>query len=94
MLGADVIISQYAYLCTATHDIRDPNFNLVTAPIHISNRAWVAAGAFVGPGVAIGEGAVVGARACVFKNVKSWTIVGGNPARILGKRHLRKNHGQ
>jgi putative colanic acid biosynthesis acetyltransferase WcaF len=45
----------------------------------------VAADVFVGPGVMIGEGAVVGARASVFRNVDPWTVVGGNPARIIKK---------
>jgi len=58
---------------------------VITAPIRIGRRAWVAADVFVGPGVTIGEGAVVGARASVFRNVDSWTVVGGNPARIIKK---------
>ena len=34
----------------------------------------------------IGQGAVVGATASVYKNVESWTVVGGNPARVIKKR--------
>jgi putative colanic acid biosynthesis acetyltransferase WcaF len=58
---------------------------VITAPIRIGRRAWVAADVFVGPGVMIGEGAVVGARASVFRNVDPCTVVGGNPARIIKK---------
>jgi len=58
---------------------------LVTAPIAVGERAWVAADVFIGPGVTIGQGAVVGARASVFRNVEPWTVVGGNPARIIKK---------
>lgn len=58
---------------------------VITAPIRIGRRAWVAADVFVGPGVTIGERAVVGARASVFRNVDSWTVVGGSPARIIKK---------
>lgn len=83
-------ISQGAYLCTASHDITDPLHHLITAPITINESAWVAAGAFVGMGVTIGEGAVVGARACVFKDVEPWTIVGGNPAMVIKKRVMRE----
>lgn len=46
----------------------------------------MAAEAFVGPGVTVGEGAVVGARAVVFGDVEPWTVVGGNPARVLKRR--------
>jgi putative colanic acid biosynthesis acetyltransferase WcaF len=78
-------VSQYAFLCTASHDYTIKEMPLVTAPIRIGSRAWVAADVFIGPGVMIGEGAVVGARASVFRNVEPWTVVGGNPARIIKK---------
>ena len=85
-IGAHVGISQYSFLCTASHDIADPHLKLIHAPIHIDDAAWVAADAFVGPGVRIGAGAVVGARASVFKDVDPWTVVCGNPARFLKRR--------
>ena len=87
-IGAHTTISQKAYLCASSHDISDPQNNLVQAPIMIEDQAWIAADAFVGPGVTIGQGAVVGARASVFKDVESWTIVGGNPAKYIKKRVL------
>jgi putative colanic acid biosynthesis acetyltransferase WcaF len=87
-IGSHTTISQYTYLCTASHNIEDLNNALVTAPIFIKSQAWVAAGAYVNMGVTIGEGAVVGARACVFKNVESWTIVGGNPAVVIKQRTI------
>jgi putative colanic acid biosynthesis acetyltransferase WcaF len=89
VIGSRATVSQYSFLCTATHDYRDPRMPLVTAPIMIGERAWVAADAFIGPGVTIGEGAVVGARASVFRNVDPWTVVGGNPARIIKKYELQ-----
>lgn len=58
---------------------------LTTAPITIGRAAWVAADVFIGPGVTVGERAVVGARASVFRNVDPWTVVGGNPARLIRK---------
>lgn len=90
VLGNKVAISQYSYLCTATHAY-DTKFNtLYWKDIIINDRAWVAAGAFVGPGVTIGEGAVVGARAAVFKDVEAWTVVGGNPAKYIKDRKITK----
>jgi putative colanic acid biosynthesis acetyltransferase WcaF len=84
-------VSQYSYLCTASHDYTIQEMPVTTAPIRIGRRAWVAADAFVGPGVTIGEGAVVGARASVFRSVDPWTVVGGNPARILKKYEPQKD---
>lgn len=86
VIGSRAIVSQYSYLCTATRDYRDLRMPLVTSPILIGEGAWVASDVFVGPGVTIGEGAVVGARASVYRNVEPWTVVGGNPARLIAKR--------
>lgn len=89
IIGDNVVVSQGANLCTASHDISDSSHSLVTAPIVIRDRAWVASDAFVGMGVTIGEGAVVGARGCVFKDVEPWTVVGGNPAKFIKKRVIK-----
>lgn len=83
ILEPHATVSQYAFLCTASHDYRFSDMPVISSPIRIGRRAWVAADAFVGPGVTIGEGAVVGARASVFRNVDPWTVVGGNPARMI-----------
>lgn len=88
-IGDRSTISQKSYLCTASHDISDPFHRLITSPIEIEDQVWVAADAFVGMGVRIGQGAVVGARSAVFKDVKPWTVVGGNPSHVINKRILR-----
>lgn len=89
-IGANTTVSQGAYLCTASHDITDPLNHLITAPIIIEDQAWVGAKAFINMGVTIGQGAVVGATASVYKNVEPWTVVGGNPAKVIKKRVLVK----
>lgn len=88
-LGEFVTVSQYAYLCTASHDINSPTNELITKPITIEKQAWIGAGAFIGMGVKIGEGAVVGARAAVFKDIGAWDVVGGNPAKFIKKREIQ-----
>lgn len=85
-LGTRVTVSQYSYLCTASHDYHRPDMPLITAPIRIEADAWVTADVFVGPGVTIGEGAVVGARSTVVHDVEAWTVVAGNPTRVVGQR--------
>lgn len=89
-LGDNATVSQYSYLCAASHDIEDPAMTLVSAPIQIGNAAWVCARAFVGPAVTIGEGAVVGACGVAVKDVAPWTVVVGNPARVIRERGLRQ----
>ena len=85
-LGKHATVSQYAFLCTASHDYEDPDFRLITAPIEIGDDAWVGARAFIAPGVTIGEGGVAGATASVYRDVPPWTVVGGNPAKEIKKR--------
>jgi putative colanic acid biosynthesis acetyltransferase WcaF len=85
-IGAYATVSQYSYLCAASHDYRDATLPLVIAPIVVEAEAWVAAAAFVGPGVRIGEGAVVGARSTVTEDVPPWTVVAGSPAKTRGQR--------
>ena len=84
-LEPQATVSQFSFLCTAGHDYRVKGMPLITAPITIGRGAWVAADAFIGPGVTVGERAVVGARARVFRHVDPWTVVGGNPARVIRK---------
>lgn len=90
-VGSNTTVSQYAFLCTASHDISSPHMELTTAPLQIGEGAWIAARAFVSPGVTIGEGAVVAACAVVTRDVPPWTVVGGNPARPIKKRELKHN---
>jgi putative colanic acid biosynthesis acetyltransferase WcaF len=88
-IGSQVTVSQRAHLCAGTHDFEQPDFPLLKPPIEVGDQSWICADAFVGPGVKIGEGAVVGARAVVVKDVEPWTVVAGNPARVIRQRQLR-----
>jgi maltose O-acetyltransferase len=54
--------------------------------VRIGDRVWIAYRAIILPGVTIGEGAVVGAGSVVTKDVEPYTIVAGNPARVVNKR--------
>ncbi|WKX77482.1 putative colanic acid biosynthesis acetyltransferase [Zobellia laminariae] len=89
IIGKNCVVSQGAYLCTATHDISDSSHPLISSPIIMNDKSWIAADVFVGPGVTIGEGAVVGARSAVFKDVQPWTVVGGNPAKFIKNRIIK-----
>lgn len=94
VLEDDVVVSQYSYLCTASHDINMLNTadnSLITAPIVIKEKAWIGSKAYVGLGVSIGKAAVVGATASVYKSVDDFYVVGGNPAKLLKIRNLDKN---
>lgn len=89
-IGAHSVVSQYSYLCGATHDFEITTRPLVPRPITIGAQCWIAADVFVGPGVTVGEGAVVGARSSVFEDLPAWKVCVGSPARPVRDRVLRK----
>ena len=84
------IVSQDAYLCTASHDYNSPEFTFITAPIRIGAHAWVCARAIVLPGVSVGEGAVLAAGGVASKDLDPWTVYAGNPARAVKKRRRKQ----
>lgn len=53
------------------------------APVHIEDKVWLGFGVSVLKGVTIGTGAVVAAQAVVTKDVPPYTLVGGNPAKVI-----------
>jgi acetyltransferase-like isoleucine patch superfamily enzyme len=57
--------------------------NVVCSPVRIDNKVWIGFNALILKGVHIGEGAIVGAGSVVTKDVAPWTIVGGNPAKLI-----------
>ena len=52
----------------------------------IGNDVWIGQNAVILPGVHIGDGAIIGANSVVGSDVTPYTIVAGNPARVLRKR--------
>jgi len=88
-IGSNVIVSRDVFFCTASHDISSPTMDLIVKPITVGDNVWIAAKATILPGVTIGEGAIIGACAVVAKDVPPWSVVVGNPARVVGKRELR-----
>jgi putative colanic acid biosynthesis acetyltransferase WcaF len=85
-IGAYATVSQYSFLCSASHDHRQFAMPLITKPIEIGAHAWIAADVFVAPGVVVGEGAMVQARSTVMDDVPAWTIVAGHPATKIRDR--------
>jgi putative colanic acid biosynthesis acetyltransferase WcaF len=82
-IESDCCISQRAFLCTGSHAFHSADFHLVTKPIVIRARSWIAAGAFVAPGVAVGPDSMVRAGAVVLADVPPQTMVQGNPATAV-----------
>lgn len=90
-LGSNVCISQGVYVCTGNHDWSDPAFGLMIKGIEIHDGAWVGAKAVLAPGVAISECAVVAAGSVITQDVPRFEVYGGNPARFLRRREIKKH---
>lgn len=52
----------------------------------IGNDVWIGSNVIIKGGIEIGDGAVIGAGSVVTKNVKPYSVVAGNPARLLKMR--------
>ena len=85
-LGSHVILSQDCYICGATHDYNDPAFPLLAFRMRLDGYAWICARAMVAPGVHVGEGAVLGLGSVATRDLRPWTVYGGNPAAPLRDR--------
>ena len=82
------VVSQYAHLCTGTHDYSRPHFPLTFKPIVVGPESWIASAAFVGPGVVVGRGCVIGAHSVVMKDTPPWMVCAGNPCKEIKPRTI------
>lgn len=64
--------------------IANKNWDCVNSrPIHIHDDAWIGMNCIILKGVTVGRGAIVGAGSVVTRDVPPWTLVAGNPARVI-----------
>jgi acetyltransferase-like isoleucine patch superfamily enzyme len=54
-----------------------------TAKVKISDHVWIGFNSIILKGVTVGEGAIIGAGSVITKDVPSYTLVAGNPAKII-----------
>lgn len=92
-VGASVVISQGAYICTGNHDWSDPGMGLTPSPVVIEDGAWVGAFARVAPGIRVGRESVVGLGAVLLQDAEPSGIYSGNPAVRQRERVLRNQPG-
>jgi acetyltransferase-like isoleucine patch superfamily enzyme len=83
--GPNVMMFAFNH-CTEMNGIPMIQQDYLDGDIIIEDDVWIGAGSVVLAGVHIGKGAVIASGAIVNKDVPSYTIVGGIPAKVLKKR--------
>lgn len=91
-IGENVSISPYVKIITASHDVDSSEFAYITKPTMICDYVWIGTGAIILPGIKIGKGAVVAAGSVVTKDINSFDIVAGNPAKVIKQRNKDLNY--
>lgn len=86
IIGDCVDIATDVMIYNSEHNIHDPNFKAINAPVVIEDYVFIGPRVIILPGVTIKKGAVVGAGAVVTKDVEEYSIVGGVPAKVIGER--------
>lgn len=90
-IGDNVIIAQNVVLRASNHKYNDIDIPIIQqghtgGQIIVGNDCWIGANAVITPNVKIGDHSIVAAGAVVTKNVESFSIVGGVPAKLIRKR--------
>ena len=93
-IGNHVMMDPEVYIYTQNHrfdrtDIpMDQQGFAEEKPVIIEDDVWIGSRVTILPGVTIGRGSVVGAAAVVTKDVPRYSVVAGNPARIVKRRNV------
>ena len=96
-IGDNVLMASHIFISDNSHGSykgdeldSDPsvapiNRQYPVASIKIGKNCWIGEGSIIMPGVEIGEGSIIGAHSIVNRDVPSWTIAAGTPAKIIKK---------
>jgi lipopolysaccharide O-acetyltransferase len=94
-IGSNVLIASKVFISDHNHGYygehgeqscpltRPIERKLSSQPVFIEDNVWIGENACILPGVRIGNGAIVGGQSVVTKNVPPYSIVAGNPAKII-----------
>jgi acetyltransferase-like isoleucine patch superfamily enzyme len=91
VIGERTLVGYRTHIHSANHLIPPGRGSIFFAPadkrpVVIGKDAWIGANCTIVPGVTIGEGSVVGGGSVVTRSVEPFTIVAGNPARLIHRR--------
>lgn len=91
-IGRDVMMGPEVHIYATAHGTARTDVPMIeqgyaqARPVTIGDDVWIGARAIILPGVHVGTGVVIGAAAVVTKDVPDYTVVAGNPARVVKDR--------
>jgi len=90
-IGDDVLIGPYCKIWSSNHSFASTKIPMnkqghTFAKVTIGSDVWLGTGVIILSGCNIGDGAIVAAGSVVTKDVPEYTIVGGNPAKVIKER--------
>ncbi len=88
-IGNHVDIASEVMIYNSEHDLTDETNKAIEEPVTIEDYVFIGPRVIIMPGVTIGRGAVVAGGAVVTRDVPELTIVGGVPAKEIGKREIK-----
>ena len=86
IIGNNVSISEDVIILTADHDMNSESFGGRNKKTVIDDFVWIGTRVMLLPGVKIGKGAIIAAGAIVTKDVDSFSVMAGIPAKIIKQR--------
>jgi len=93
VIGCNVLVAPEVVFYTRNHKTKLRALPIIKqgyteeSPIVIGDDVWIGRRAMIMPGVNIGNGSVIAAGSVVTKSIQAFTIVGGVPAKEIGKRN-------
>lgn len=82
-IGNNVGIAHNTKIYTLGHNIESPRFETKGAPVIIKDNVFIFSNVLIMPGVTIEEGAIILPGSVVTKRIPPYSIVGGNPAKVI-----------
>lgn len=92
-IGNNVMMGTHCLILSQNHRYNDLSIPMCQQgfqehkPVIIDDDVWIGSRVILLPGVRVGHGAIIGAGAVVTKDVEPYSIVAGNPAKVIGRRN-------
>jgi len=87
-IGSNVMIGPYCMVLTSQHDYHSIEIpimeqKILLGKVKIGDDVWVGAHSIILPNIVVGQGAVIGANSVVTRDVPSFAVVAGSPAKVI-----------